>query len=114
MSIVSIHPYFKIKPGKTEAVKATAKSLVSLCQPEPGCQYFGFSFDGDQMFCREAYEGAEGVLAHLENAGEAMAPIFENAELIKLEVHGTAEELEKLKAPLAELNPTYFVLELGD
>ena len=113
MSTVSIHPYFKIKPGKTEIVRATAKELVALCQPEPGCEYFGFSFDGDKMFCREAYKGAAGVLAHLDNAGAAMGPIFENTELLKLEVHGTAEELEKLKAPLAELNPTYFVLELG-
>jgi hypothetical protein len=32
------------------------------------------------------------------------------AELIRIEVHGPAAELEKLKAPLAHLNPTWFVL----
>jgi hypothetical protein len=31
------------------------------------------------------------------------------AELVRIEVHGPAAELDKLKVPLAELNPTWFV-----
>ena len=113
MSTVSVHPYFKINAGKEEIVRATCELLVPLCQAEPACEYFGFSFNGEKMFCREAYQGAEGVLAHLDNAGAAMGPIFENAELISLEVHGTAEDLAKLQEPLAGLNPTYFTIEIG-
>lgn len=33
--------------------------------------------------------------------------------LTHLEVHGPDEELAKLRAPLAELNPQFFVLEYG-
>jgi hypothetical protein len=33
------------------------------------------------------------------------------ADLIRLEVHGTAAELEKLKEPLAHLNPAWFAIE---
>jgi hypothetical protein len=33
------------------------------------------------------------------------------ADLIRVEVHGPAEELNKLKAPLAHLNPAWFSLE---
>jgi len=35
------------------------------------------------------------------------------ADLTRLEVHGPAAELEKLKKPLAHLNPVLFALEKG-
>ena len=33
------------------------------------------------------------------------------ADLTRVEVHGPAQELEKLKRPLADLNPEWFALE---
>ena len=49
------------------------------------------------------------------------SPVFESvamlaeamkiADLIRLELHGPASELEKLKTPLAHLNPTYFITD---
>jgi hypothetical protein len=33
------------------------------------------------------------------------------ADLTRVEVHGPAKELEKLKARLAHLNPKWFVIE---
>jgi hypothetical protein len=33
------------------------------------------------------------------------------ADLTRVEVHGPAQELEKLKRPLAHLNPAWFTLE---
>jgi hypothetical protein len=33
------------------------------------------------------------------------------ADLIRVELHGPAKELEKLKGPLAHLNPAWFTLE---
>lgn len=113
MATVSISPYFKAKEGKLEELKALCPALVELVSKEDLCTYFGFAFDGDTMFVREAYEGAAGVLAHLENAGEALGPVFEAADLIKLEVVATAEDIEALKEPLKDLNPTYFTLEFG-
>jgi hypothetical protein len=63
------------------------------------------------MFCREAYESAEGLLAHLDNVGALLAEMLTIADLTRVEVHGPATELEKLKQPLAHLNPTFFALE---
>jgi hypothetical protein len=58
-NFISLHPYFKIHPGKLDAMKA--------------------------MFARFVEK--------------------------TLEVHGPAAELEKLKKPLAHLNPSWFTLE---
>ncbi len=110
---VSIHPYFRAKPGKLAALKEVCKKLVALCETEPECLYFGFTFNGDDMYCREAYNGAAGVFAHLENAGAAIGDVLENADLVKIEVHGPAEDLEQLKEPLKGMNPTYYTLEFG-
>jgi len=113
MSTVSISPYFKAKEGKLAELKAYCPTLVELVSKEDKCTYFGFGFNDDIMFVREAYEGAAGVLAHLENAGEALGPVFEAADLVKLEVMGSAEDIAALQEPLKDLNPTYFTLEFG-
>ncbi len=75
--------------------------------------FYEFSWNGDELFCREAYEYAEGLLAHLENIGALLAEAMKMADLTRLEVHGPAAELEKLKKPLAHLNPVLFALEKG-
>lgn len=77
------------------------------------CLYYGMSFDGDLAFCREGYENAQGLLGHLENVGELIGKALEISELARLEVHGTEDELNKLREPLASFNPQYFVLEYG-
>ena len=73
--------------------------------------FYGFSINGDEVFCREAYESADGVLAHLDNIGALLAELLTMADLTRVEVHGPAAELEKLKKPLAHLNPKWFALE---
>jgi len=35
------------------------------------------------------------------------------ADLTRLEIHGPAEELEKLKQPLADFKPAWFAYECG-
>ena len=110
-NFVSLHPYFKVHPGKLEAVKAFFPQFVEKTATEKGCLYYGFTSNGEKMFCREAYENAEGLLAHIENIGALLAEMLKMADLTRLEVHGPASELEKLKKPLAHLNPSFFVLE---
>lgn len=39
---------------------------------EPGCLYYGFAIDGDEVFCREAYDDADALLAHVESVGALM------------------------------------------
>ena len=70
--------------------------------------FYGWTVNDDEVFCREAYANAEGLLAHLENVGALFAEALKIADLIRVEVHGPAAELEKLREPLAHLNPAWF------
>lgn len=109
----TIVPYFKAHPGKFEELRAGCDAFVEKTKTEPKCLYYGFSFDGDEMHCREGYVDAEGLLAHLENVGELLQKALTISDITRLEVHGPAEELEKLREPLAGLNPQFFTLEYG-
>lgn len=111
--VVSIHPYFTVHPGKLEAFKAALPAFVAKTAAEDKNLYYDFTISGEVVFCREAYVGAEGLLAHLENVGALLGELLKIAELTRLEVHGTAAELERLKAPLADLKPAWFLFECG-
>jgi hypothetical protein len=110
---VSIHPYFKVSDGKMNEFQNFCEQFISITAQEPKCLYYGFSFNGDNVHCREAYEDAEGLLAHLANVGVLLNEVFKIAQVTRLEVHGVAEELAKLTEPLSTLAPTYFTLEYG-
>lgn len=109
----TIHPYFKIHEGKVEEFKALAERMVAATSEEPGCLYYGFTFDGDQAFCREGYADAEGLLAHIDHVGPLLQEALGIAELTKMEIHGPADEIDKTREPLAELGPQFYVLECG-
>ena len=108
---VSLHPYFKVHPGKLEEVKAMFQALSEKTASEKKNLFYEFSMNGDDVFCREAYTDADGVLAHLDNVGALLAEMFTLADVTRVELHGPAAELEKLKGPLAHLNPVWFALE---
>ena len=110
---VSIHPYFKIQEGQMDACKSFLAQFCEKVAGEEKCLYYNFTFHGDEMFCREAYEDADGVQAHLENCGALLAEFVKIADVTRVEVHGPAEELEKLKPTMAALNPVYFVSYCG-
>lgn len=112
-NIVSLHPYFKIHPGKLEDARALLPAFVAKTADEEKVLHYDFTINGDEVFCREAYDGAEGVLTHLSNVGELLGQMLKVADLIRLEIHGPAAEVEKLKAPLAHLNPAWFVVQCG-
>jgi quinol monooxygenase YgiN len=108
-NVVSIHPYFKVHPGKLEAVKAALPVFIDKTSTEPGNLYYGFTLNGDELFCREAYTDAEALLAHLDNVGPELKQMLTMADLDRVELHGPADELEKLRQPLAALNPTWHI-----
>ena len=112
-NVVSIHPYFKIHAGKMDAVKAALPAFVAKTATEEKMLYYDFTLNGDDLFCREGYAGADGVLAHLDNVGALLGDLLKIADLKRLEVHGSAAELEKLKTPLANMKPAWFVLQCG-
>ena len=112
-AVVSLHPYFKAHPGKIAEIIAGLPAFVEKTKTEAKCVYYGFTVNGDEIFCREGYSDAEGVLAHLENVGPELGAMLKVADLTRIEVHGPAAELEKLKGPLAQLNPAFFVSDCG-
>lgn len=111
--VVSIHPYFKVKAGKWDEAKAALPVFMAKTSTEKGNLYYDFTISGDVIFCREAYVGAEGLLAHVQNVGAILAEFLKLVDVVRVEVHGSAEELAKLKSPLADLKPQWFEFESG-
>ena len=109
----TIVPYFKVRDGQLDAFKALCEQFVEKTSQEPKALYYGFTFDGDQAHCREGYEDAAGLLAHLDNVGALLGEALEIADITRLEVHGPEAELAQLREPLAKLNPQFFTLEYG-
>ena len=112
-NVVSIHPYFKIHEGKVEEVKRLLPEFVAKVENEDLCLYYNFTLNGDQLYCREGYVGAAGALAHVENVGPELDKLFALVEITRIEVHGPSADLEKLKEPFAELNPTWWEYQTG-
>ena len=110
---VSIHPYFKVHPGQLDAARALLPQFVARTATEPKCCHYEFTINGDEVFCREAYADAEGALAHLENVGALLGEMLKLSDVVRLEIHGPAAELEKLKGPLAEFKPVWFAYVCG-
>jgi len=96
-----------------EAFKSLCEQFVEKTRSEAQCLYYGFSFDGDQVYCREGYEDAQALLVHLENVGALLDEALKIAELTRLEIHGPEEELAHLREPLKDLGPQFFRLEYG-
>lgn len=110
---VSINPYFRISDENMPAAKELLQTFCGLVRKEAGCLYYNFCFKGNVLTCREAYKDAAAVMAHLENCGEALGKFGQVAELFRIEILGPAQELDKLREPLAGMNPEYFILDCG-
>lgn len=110
-NFVSLHPYFKVHQGKLEAFKAAFPAFIEKTATEEKNFFYGFTINGDEIFCREGYTDAEGVLTHLDNVGALLAEALKIADLIRVELHGPAKELGKLRGPLAHLHPAWFAVE---
>jgi quinol monooxygenase YgiN len=111
--IVSIHPYFKVKPGKLVEAKAALADFIRQTANEPANLYYDFTIKEDVIFCREAYVGAEGLLRHLDNVGPILENFLKLVDVLRVEIHGSAQELAKLKEPLAKLSPQWFEFVCG-
>ena len=109
----TIVPYFEIHEGKTEEFKKLAERFVASTEKEDQCLYYGFSFNGNIAHCREGYVNAEALLTHLENVKELVAEALTLSGPHRIEVHGPEQELAKLRGPLKDLNPEWYVLEYG-
>ena len=109
----TIVPYFRPHEGKYDEFKAMCPKFVARTENEEKALYYGFTFTEELIHCREGYADAEGLLAHLENVGTMIEEALQISEMVRIEVHGPAEELEKLKEPMAEFPVEYYTLEFG-
>jgi hypothetical protein len=87
--------------------------FIAKTATERGNLHYDFTLSGDVIFCRETYVGAEALLEHAASVGPIVERALQIADLQRVEVHGAAEEIEKLRGPLAGLNPIWFVWQCG-
>ena len=106
-------PYFEVQPDQLAAFQALGPRFVERTRSEPGCRHYAFSFSGHTAHCREGYDDADAMLAHLKNVGDLLGEALKIARIVRLEVHAPAAEIDKLRAPMASLNPQFFVLADG-
>lgn len=106
-------PYFEVQEGQLSTFRALVTKFVAKTRKESGCIHYAFSFDGNIAHCREGYDNAEALLAHMQNVGELLAEALMIAKVTKLEVHAPASEIEKLRGPMASLAPQFFELAEG-
>jgi quinol monooxygenase YgiN len=111
--VVSIHPYFKAHPGKTEEVRTLLPALVAKTVSEEKNLGYEYTSNGDEFFCRESYVDADAFLVHLVSISPLLGALMQISDLVRLEVHGPAAELEKLREPLAAMPAAWFVYECG-
>jgi len=112
-NLCTLVPYFTVQDGKLNQFKALGEQMVEQTKNEEAVVFYGFSFHGQQAFCREGYTSAAGILAHLENVDSLLKQALAIASLDKLEVHAPAADVAALQQPLKGLNPTYFTMETG-
>lgn len=110
---VSLHPYFTVHAGRMEEFKAGMRGMVERTRSEEKNLFYEFTANGDEVFCREAYADAAGLLFHLGNVDALLKAALKMADLTRLEVHGPAGELDQLREALSGLNPKWFPTECG-
>ncbi len=106
-------PYFLVNEGKLDDFKALVPRFLERTGSEPGCVHYAFSYHGQEVHCREGYADGDAVLAHLDHVGDILAEALTISTISRLEVHAPPAEIEKMRGPLADLNPAFFELAGG-
>jgi quinol monooxygenase YgiN len=117
-TVVHLYPYFSLKEGREADFKKIWSDAYAATQANAGDEkthQYAFSFDtsnGTTASCRESYGDADGVLAHLNNVGEPLGAAIKEgdgpATILRLELHGPKDQLEKLKPTFDPLGTVYF------
>jgi len=112
-TVCTLVPYFLVQEDQLDAFRQLGERMVERTRDEEGVLFYGFSFDGRTAHCREGYRDGAAILAHLDNVSDLLGQALQIASLERLEVHAPAGEIEVLKGPLSELDPTWFTMETG-
>ena len=111
--VVSVHPYFKVHPGKVAEFQAILPDMIAKVAAEPGTLAYEIGANGDEFMFREAYDGAAGWQSHMANTDPIVARLLQVATVRRLEIHGPAQELDKLRAQVSAMNPVWYIRETG-
>mmetsp|Transcript_16141 Transcript_16141/g.66709 ORF Transcript_16141/g.66709 Transcript_16141/m.66709 type:complete len:130 (-) Transcript_16141:2267-2656(-) len=114
-TVVSVRPYFKIHDGKKEDVMKLLPLFYEQSKDEPGSVHYAFSFadDGMNFACIESYVNSQAVADHLTNILDSFGKLLEVVDLLRLEIHATAADMESLKSNkvLTDAGATFFTLD---
>merc|ERR1712139_446946 len=115
-TVCHLYPYFKLNnPDEFKKIWSNAyPATKAAAEAEKSCQY-SFSFENnDVASCREAYGDAEGILLHLKNVNAPLKAVLDGpADLLCLEVHAPASEIEALRPHLEPLGCQFFTTGWG-
>ena len=64
-NFVSLHPYFKVHPGKLDAFKAGLPAFVEKTKTERKNLFYDFTISDDDVLCREVTSTLTGSLCTL-------------------------------------------------
>jgi hypothetical protein len=112
-TVCTLVPYFRVRPGKLDEFKKGMQPFVERTRSEKGCVHYAWTIAGEIAHCREGYDDAASLLAHLDNVGALLGEALKIADIDRLEVHAPAAEIEKLRGPMAALKPTFYELVPG-
>jgi len=87
---------------------AGVKDFQDLTKQEDKVRYYGFCLCGAKAICREGYDCAEGFLEHLQNVDGPLKAAMEVADVARVEVHGPASEVDKLREPLSSFPAVFW------
>ena len=98
--------HYSVRSHFTVADWPAAQPLLDECVERmrltSGCIYFGWTRNGNRLFCRQAYINAAGVLAHLASVDALVAELVSGpAAIDSVSVHGPRTGAEEVKAAMA-------------
>jgi quinol monooxygenase YgiN len=111
--LVSIQPTFTVQSW--EKAKPIMAEFVEKTSKEGDVIFYGWTTNGDKLFCREAYSSGKGVLRHLENVGPCVEALLADgvATLDRIELHGPMGQVQECKQAMDAFGTTYFNVDSG-
>ena len=80
---------------------------------EEGTLDYTWCFNGNKVLLREAYADANAVNKHYETAADLLEKLMGFVKILKIDVTGNEDDLNKLKPMLDTRGAVYFFKEIG-
>jgi len=95
-TLCTMTPHYTISDWA--AARPLMQGIVDKSSKEAGCNYFGWTKRGDTLHSLEAFVDGDALKAHVDNVRPLMDELQQGpAALERVEVHGPASELAKIK-----------------